>query len=285
MSLNGAGRPNSKRATWVAYYRLTRKHNFPTGLDVVFWPCTWGLIMSAYALRLSPRSLAIQLAAYFVGATLRHSAACIWNDMCDIEIDRKVASLGGAAILLAAHFIACLVILSYAGDAAFKWGLFCLCFLDPLYPLMKRWTDWPQLWLGFAMTWGLPVSWVSNFGEMNWYIVPVLLGGGVCWTIHYDTIYACQDRRDDIKAGVRSTAVLFGDWTRLILACFSACFVICLALAGGINHQGPLFFITVAGTAFHLAWQLIVVDLDDSSDCHRIFKVSSVSCWRSEPES
>ncbi|TFY63841.1 hypothetical protein EVJ58_g3007 [Rhodofomes roseus] len=246
----------------------------------------WGLIMSAYALRLSFQSLAIQLITYLVGVTLRHSTACIWNDMYDTEFDRKVGrtrsrplasgdvSIRGASILLAVHFITCLIILSHIGGAAFMWGLFCLCVLDPLYPLMKRWTNWPQLGLGLAMTWGFPVSWVANFGEMDWYIVPVLFVGGVCWTVHYDTIYACQDRRDDIKAGVQSTALLFGDWTRLILSFFSACFVACLVLAGIMNHQGPLFFAGVAGTASHLAWQLIVVDLDDSSDCSRIFKAN-----------
>jgi len=125
------------------------------------------------------------------------------------------------------------------------------------------------------MTWGLPVAWFANAGLSHGLWILALFFGGVCWTIHYDTIYACQDRVDDVKAGVRSTAVLFGDNIRWILAFFSTMFVISLAYAGLKNGNGPLYFVlTVAGTAVHLTWQLSVVDFDSGADCWRMFKAN-----------
>ena len=98
------------------------------------------------------------------------------------------------------------------------------------------------------------------------------------WTIYYDTIYACQDRRDDIKAGVKSTAVLFGDWIRLILSFFAACFVASLVYAGMITEAGYLYYtITVGGAAACFAWQMLSIDFDDGAQCWQAFKVSLLS--------
>ena len=95
------------------------------------------------------------------------------------------------------------------------------------------------------------------------------------WTIVYDTIYACQDRRDDIKAGVKSTAVLFRDWIRLILSFFAACFVASLVYAGMITEAGYLYYtITVGGAAACFAWQMLSIDFDDGAQCWQAFKVS-----------
>lgn len=94
------------------------------------------------------------------------------------------------------------------------------------------------------------------------------------WTIVYDTIYACQDRKDDIQAGVKSTAVLFGDYVRTVLSLFTAAFILCLFVAGIINGQGAWYFaISVGGAACHLAWQLSTVDFDNERDCKNKFKV------------
>ncbi|OBZ76828.1 4-hydroxybenzoate polyprenyltransferase, mitochondrial [Grifola frondosa] len=160
-----------------------------------------------------------------------------------------------------------------AGKSAFIVGCIGLFGVDMIYPFTKRWTNWPQFILGIAMTWGLPVAWISNTGSIDWNMIPVLFLGGMCWTIYYDTIYACQDRRDDVKAGVKSTAVLFGDAVRPILACFATAFVFCLAYAGMLNGNGMAYFvITVAGAAVHFAWQLTSVNFDIGADCWRIFK-------------
>ncbi|OBZ76285.1 4-hydroxybenzoate polyprenyltransferase, mitochondrial [Grifola frondosa] len=248
----------------------------------------WGLIMSASSVRLPLGSWLLQAAGYLLGCTLLHNASCIWGDMCDVEFDKQgertkvrpiacgLVSMTGAGILFLVHCLLCVLLLSFAGNAALWVGLLGLFFVDLPYPLSKRWTDWPQIWLGVATTWGLPVTWVSMTGFMDWNLIPVLFVAGVCWTIYYDTIYACQDRRDDVKSGVRSTAVLFGDNVRAMLAVVAAVFVLCLAYAGVLNGNGPMYFlITVVGTAAHLVWQLVTADFDCDADCWRMFARNS----------
>ncbi|KAF9806706.1 hypothetical protein IEO21_08564 [Rhodonia placenta] len=264
-----------------------RLDKFPAGCILVFWPCTWGIVMGAFITHLEPLQVVIQLVLYLIGSIICHNIGCIWNDICDHEFDREVercrtrplaaetVSMTGAITLLISQLALAISLLLFSGSVATRVGLFGLVFLNFPYPLMKRWTWWPQAYLGLAMTWGLPVSWVSIVGHMDWTVVPVLFLGGVSWTIHYDTIYACQDRRDDVNAGVKSTAVLFGDHVRPILSCFAAFFVASLALAGIQNAQGPLYFVmTVVGTAGHLAWQLATIDFNVSADCWRMFKAN-----------
>jgi 4-hydroxybenzoate polyprenyltransferase len=150
---------------------------------------------------------------------------------------------------------------------------------------MKRVTYWPQAWLGIAMNFGLVVPWVAITNELNVQLLTVLLVGLWGWTMHYglslhplgrkgatdtvlDTIYACQDRRDDIKVGVKSTAVMLGDFVRPFTFSCSVLFVATLAYAGILNDQTPYFFyVTVGGTSLHLLWQYATVDLDDPESC------------------
>ncbi|EMD31020.1 hypothetical protein CERSUDRAFT_163534 [Gelatoporia subvermispora B] len=272
--------------TWWAYWRLMRMHLFPAGAIHAFWPCTWALTMAAFAGRITPGHLASQTFLYFVGAVLGHNGGTIWDDICDRDLDRQVerckdrplvtgeVSLRGATALLMVHVAGYLYLLQSAGSDAAMIGSFGILVFF-LYPLMKRWTYWPQAWLGIAMQWGIPVAWVSNTGSMNWSLVVTLLIGGLCWTIHYDTIYACQDRRDDVKAGVKSTAVRFGKHIRLFLSLFSAAFVGCIAYAGMLNSQGTMYYvISVVGTAMHLMWQLLAFDPESSKNCCRLFKAN-----------
>ncbi|KAI0331430.1 UbiA prenyltransferase [Cubamyces sp. BRFM 1775] len=248
----------------------------------------WGVILSARAVGLSAREVAIQTLAYAIGSTLRHNAACIWNDICDREFDRQVerskdrplacgaVSLTGAVLLMMAHIAACYLLLTFAGIEGFRVGLFGLFFLDVVYPLMKRWTYWPQAWL--AMTWELPVSWTSIRGYSDLETLAVLFCGGVCWTIYYDTIYACQDRRDDVKAGVKSTAVLFGNHIRPILSTFAVLFLSSLVYVGYTTSAGPLYYaISIAGAAMCLVCQMSTLHFDDSGACWKAFKMSSAS--------
>jgi len=133
---------------------------------------------------------------------------------------------------------------------------------------MKRWTHWPQAWLGLAMNWGLPVSWIALTGSINWPLLSVAYLGTFCWTIVYDTIYACQDRKDDVKAGVKSTALLFGDHVRPILAGFATGFVAALGATGFLNQQGIAYYvIAVLGSALHFTWQLTTLNVDHGADC------------------
>ena len=173
-----------------------------------------------------------------------------------------------------------------------------------VYPLLKRITHWPQAWLGFAMNFGFITSWVSVTGGIDgplltaamtgcWWYVHKMHDGLVnadvyvhSWTMLYgtmdavfpplvshpslDTIYACQDIKDDVKVGVRSTAILFGSWIRPLLMTCAIIFVMMLAIAGCLNGQGhPYFLLSVGGSAAHLVWQFMTVDLEVPSSCWR----------------
>ncbi|PCH36425.1 hypothetical protein WOLCODRAFT_140414 [Wolfiporia cocos MD-104 SS10] len=144
-----------------------------------------------------------------------------------------------------------------------KIGLLGLLTFETIYPLSKRFTHWPQAWLSFDCAWGLPVAWVAVNDSIDWRLVSALVVGIAYWTIHFDTIYVCPDKKDDIHAGVHSCALLFGDYIRPILSFFASIFVLSLAYAGYENQQGPLYFtVTVAGTAAHMFWQLTRPNLE-----------------------
>jgi len=162
-----------------------------------------------------------------------------------------------------------LMLLRVTNDAAWRVGLYGVFPLHALYPLMKRWTHWPQAWLGLAMNWGVPVAWLTVLQRSLDRRVPLLLFvGAFAWTILYDTIYACQDRKDDVKAGVKSTAVLFGSRVKEISVLFAVLFVAGLYYAGVYNHQGQLYYlVSVGGAALHCTWQLFSFNPEDHKDC------------------
>lgn len=155
---------------------------------------------------------------------------------------------------------------------------------------MKRITYWPQAWLGIAMNFGLVISWVAVTEKVDVRLLALLMVGSWGWTMHYglslpsrityetdlkaDTIYACQDRKDDVKVGVKSTAVLLGDFVRPFTFSCAVLFVSTLAYAGVLNAQTPYFFyVTIGGTSLHLIWQYATVDLDSPDSCGCEFSV------------
>ncbi|KAI0675532.1 UbiA prenyltransferase [Trametes maxima] len=278
--------PARTPALWN-YFVLTRLHKFPLGASLMFWPGAWGVVLSARIVKMPRREVAIQTLLYLVGETLVHNAACIWNDMCDREYDKQVErtktrplasgaiSMAGAGTFLLVHVIVCSIFLTLAGPEGLKVGMIGLFVFNPIYPLTKRWTYWPQAWLGPVMTWGLAVAWVSIQGYTNLDALAALFFGGFCWTIYYDTIYGCQDRRDDVKAGVKSTAVLFGARVRPILTLFASLVLFSLAFAGWVMDSGPSYFtITIGGGAACFAWQMATLDFDDDKQCLRAFKAN-----------
>jgi 4-hydroxybenzoate polyprenyltransferase len=182
-----------------------------------------------------------------------------------------------------------------------------------LYPLMKRITYWPQLVLGFAFNWGAMLGWAAVAGAVDWTVVAPLYMGSIFWTLIYDTIYAHQDKRDDVKAGVKSTALLFGEQTKPILSAFS-CATIGLfgysasqAVApvsaasrtvgdllslgfkpdtlemlgplGVLAQNHPFFSVGLVGAAAHLAWQIATVNLDSRPDAWAKFVSNTTFGW------
>ncbi|RDX42174.1 UbiA prenyltransferase [Lentinus brumalis] len=260
-------------ATARGYLELTRLHKPLMGNTLMVWPCAWGLTIAAREVSLPLREYAEKLAIFSVGAMLLHSAACVWNDICDVDFDRQVertkdrplpsgkVSIVGAWILCLAFLAPVLYIISYAHPLSRYMALLGIFPLHALYPLMKRWTWWPQAWLGLAFNWGIPVAWSAITGRLPSLPVWVLFVGGVCWTIVYDTIYACQDREDDRRVGIKSCALLFGGYVREILAVLVAVLLASLVYAGYLLNQGLGFAIlSCGGTLLHTIWQLATWD-------------------------
>ncbi|TFK35065.1 UbiA prenyltransferase family [Crucibulum laeve] len=238
--------------------------------------------MAAYSVVLPLKTLMFYSVAGIIAGTLVHSAACVWNDICDIEFDRQVertktrplvtgaVSVKGAYILLFVLLAPSLLMLTVA-----ILGLIGIFPLHGSYPFMKRWTWWPQIALGITMNWGYFVAWTAVCMKVKWNVVPVFFIGTICWSVVYDTIYACQDRKDDIRAGVKSTALLFGNRVRQILILFAVTFVACMYFAGHANHHGWIFIVISVGSACaFFIWQFYVWRVDDGSDCMAKFKAN-----------
>ncbi|KAI0247023.1 UbiA prenyltransferase family, partial [Lactifluus subvellereus] len=267
---------------------LSRVHKF-AGSMLMFWPFAWGMTMAARPLSLSLQTYAFNLTHGLVGAALLHSmsAGCVWNDILDREFDRQVGrtkrrpiadgrvSVPGALLFLAIHYVMLVTLLWPCNTLAWNLGLVTIFPLGGIYPLMKRVTYWPQAWLGVAMNTIALVAWSALHADVAPASVALFLG---CWSFtirpsFFYTIYALQDKRDDVQAGVKSTAILFGEYVKTILALFAGLLVACLAAAGVLNGQGvPYFALTVGGTASYLIVQLLKLDVDDPKSCFKAFE-------------
>lgn len=275
--------PSNSSFAWLQpWIALTRVKKF-AGTMVVFWPFAWGLTMAAKTLLLPIESFSMILAFGFIGASILHSAGCVWNDILDQDFDRQVErtknrpiangsiSTTGGLLFLFAH-IAILIAINWKSNiVAWYIGLMTSLPLPALYPLMKRITYWPQAWLGITLNTGPVLAWAYTTGAYPTSSI-VLSAGCWAWTIWYDTIYACQDMRDDVKAGVKSTALLFHPYIKEVLSLFGAAVVASLYFAGKLNEQQlPYFVVSVGGGSLHLFSQLWSVNLEHPKECWKAF--------------
>ncbi|KAI7895577.1 4-hydroxybenzoate polyprenyl transferase [Mucor mucedo] len=268
----------------IAPYAFLTRIDKPIGTWLLFWPCAWGISMASYSTGGSMMNTAAMIGLFGTGALIMRGAGCTINDLWDRDIDDKVErtkirpitsgviSPKQAIGFLGLQLTAGLGILTQLNTYSILLGAASLS-LVVTYPLMKRVTYWPQTVLGLAFNWGALLGWSAMTGSLDLTVAGPLYLGGVCWTLVYDTIYAHQDKKDDIKAGVKSTALRFGEKTPQWLAGFSSGFVGLTALAGFMNDQGlPFYAISVLGTAAHLMWQLKTVNYNDPSSCWAKFK-------------
>jgi 4-hydroxybenzoate polyprenyltransferase len=209
-------------------------------------------------------------------------AGCTWNDIVDRDLDARVertrsrpipsgqVTVTAAAIFLALQALVGLAVLLQFNRFTVYVGLASLAVVA-VYPFMKRITYWPQIMLGLAFSWGALMGWPATFGRLD---LPAFLlyAGAICWVIGYDTIYAHQDREDDALIGIKSTALLFRERTKPILAAFYALAVALLALAGWSAGAGVVFSLGLLAFAAHLSWQIRRLDIDDPVNCLVVFK-------------
>jgi len=272
---------------WLWPYAQLARWDRPIGWQLLMWPCFWSVALAANASismgRGSPGLVVIyHLALYFIGAVAMRGAGCTYNDLVDHEIDMSVARTrsrplpsGRVTRLQAKVFIALQALVGLLVVLQFNWFTVILGMLSlgivALYPFAKRFTDWPQFFLGLAFSWGALMGWAGLFGNLSLASI-VLYLAAILWTIGYDTIYAHQDKEDDELIGVRSTARLFGDQTRLWLVglygatLLSMLVAFALAGAGGLSYIGLI----IAGGMF--AYQIAVLDINDGEQCLALFK-------------
>ncbi len=272
------------------YAQLARWER-PIGWKLLMWPCWWSAAMIAAAGHGAWRGLPDpwHLALFTLGAIVMRGAGCTYNDLVDQDIDAKVArtrsrplpsgrvTLRRAQGFLLIQLLAGLAILLTFNRFTILLGIASLMTVA-IYPFMKRITWWPQLFLGFAFSWGALMGWAAVAGELAW--APVLLYlGSIAWVIGYDTLYAHQDIEDDVLVGVKSTARLFGKNTGLALTVLFAAALMLFAMAfasAGISWPG---YAGLAAGAAHMAWQIRSLDLKDPAKCLRLFKANSVFGW------
>ena len=284
----GAGRVADATGNWVdglapafarPYLRLARLDR-PIGSWLLLIPCWWSLGLAA--MRLSALPHLSQIVLFFIGAFAMRGAGCTWNDLVDRELDAKVertrsrpipsgqvTALKAAIFMIAQALVGLVVLLQFNGFTIFCG--FASLGVVAIYPFMKRVTYWPQIVLGLAFSWGALMGWPATFGRLD---VPalVLYAGSILWVIAYDTIYAHQDREDDLMIGIKSTALLFHESTRPMLAVFYAGAVLLIGAAGLMAGGGAIFGLGMIAFAVHLGWQVMRLDIDDPAHCLMLFK-------------
>lgn len=271
------------------YLRLSRADR-PIGTWLLLLPCWWGLMLAVAA---DPSSSTLYdvwiFASCALGAFLMRGAGCTWNDITDRNLDGSVArtasrpipsgqvSVKGATAWMVIQALLALCILLTFNWTAIALG-FASCALVFVYPFAKRFTWWPQVFLGLAFNWGALLAWTAHTGSLS--LAPVLLYlGGISWTLFYDTIYAHQDREDDALIGIKSTARLFGEktkpWLRVFLiatTCLIGTGVIVALVPNGNVIALLAAFAGVWVMGWHLSWQIIQLDIDDAEVCMKLFR-------------
>ncbi len=273
------------------YAKLMRLDR-PIGTWLLLWPCWWSIV---WALEKAPAGTSewLQLAWLFalfgIGAMVMRGAGCTYNDIVDRDFDAKVertrtrpipsgqVTVKGAIVFLGGQLLVGLAILLQLNWFAVALGAASLLLVFT-YPLMKRITYWPQFVLGLAFNWGALLGWAAVAGTLA--PAPLLLyAGGIAWTLGYDTIYAHQDKEDDILVGVKSTALKLGAETRPWLAGFYAAAIALFAGAGIADGLSWPFCLALALGALQLAWQVADLDLDNAADCLVKFKSNRWFGW------
>jgi 4-hydroxybenzoate polyprenyltransferase len=276
--------------TWShPYLRLSRADR-PIGTWLLLIPCWWGILLAKLASGHPPGLPALWVAvACGFGAFLMRGAGCTWNDISDMKIDAQVErtrsrplpsgqiSKSGAFTWMGLQALIAFAFLLTFNQSAVILGIVALAPVL-VYPFAKRFTWWPQVFLGLAFNWGALLGWTAIAGSLQWPAV-VLYFAGISWTLFYDTIYAHQDKEDDALIGVKSTARLFAEnskiWLRGFMATTVLLFALAVILAAAESANVLALTVALAGVwamGWHLAWQLRQLDIDNPENCLKLFR-------------
>jgi 4-hydroxybenzoate polyprenyltransferase len=285
---DAAGRVADSTGNWVdhlapvwlrPYLRLARLDR-PIGSWLLLIPCWWSLGLASIQ---AGQGVSVwYVVLFFIGAFAMRGAGCTWNDIVDRDLDAMVertrsrpipsgqVSVQGAAVFLVAQALVGLAVLLQFNIFTVWTGIASLAIVA-VYPFMKRITYWPQIVLGLAFSWGALMGWPATFARLDWQAL-VLYAASIAWVIGYDTIYAHQDREDDALIGIKSTAILFGENTKPLLAVFYTLAVALMAVAGWGAGAGIVFSLGLLAFAAQLSWQISRFRTGDPDLCLKLFK-------------
>ena len=269
------GRTAKRAINWSAYARLMRMHR-PIGTLLLLWPTLWALWLAAEGL-----PDASVLAVFVLGTFLMRSAGCVINDYADRDFDGHVARTRDRPLATGeiepAHALALFVVLVLVSGLLVlsqNWLTIGLAFaavaLASIYPFMKRFTYLPQVWLGAAFAWAVPMAFAAQTGKvppLAW----LLLSAVVLWVLVYDTQYAMVDREDDLKIGIKSTAILFDDADRLIIGILQGLLLVNLWLVGRQAGLGAAYLAGLGVAAALAIYQQWLIREREPARCFRAF--------------
>ena len=267
------------------FIELTRLKR-PIGYMLLFWPCAWGLTL-AYDFSKNLNNYFFYLSLFFLGSVLMRSAGCIVNDISDKEFDKKVSrtknrpiASNKVSIKLGIFYTLILCLLAFLVLINFN-NLTILLALGSMpmaftYPLMKRFTYWPQLFLGLTFNYGLILGWTAIMGEIS--IIPFTLYlGAIFWTLGFDTIYGFQDIIDDEIIGIKSTSIKFKKNLNLFLIICYSLFIIAIYIVSYFMNFSLIFYISMIIIIFHLfILQIYNLKYKDPKNCLKIFKSNNI---------
>lgn len=280
-----ASLPDSLRS-----YALLARFDRPIGWWLLFWPCVWSVLLAGAEQRWG---LLLWLLA---GAIAMRGAGCVYNDIVDADLDRKVArtaarpvASGMVSRTAAWVWLAVLCAVGLLVLLQLRWQaqVVALASIAPVaaYPFMKRITWWPQAWLGLVFSWGALVGWVEVRGD-HLEVLAALYAGCICWVIGYDTIYALQDREDDALVGIRSSALRMGGNVVKGVAGFYAAALAFWGLAFWLLRPDWLALVALVPMIVHLAGQVITLDVNDGENALARFRsnrsaglLMALACW------
>ena len=253
--------------------------NKPIGIFLLFWPCAWSLTMTQWFV-VNNYQFIKYLILFFIGSIIMRSAGCVYNDIVDKNVDIKVQRtkkrlIASGKITIKTAWLIILLLLIPALIILFQFNNFSKILglssglLIISYPFMKRITFWPQLFLGFTFNWGVLLGWSVFFENLTIETI-ILYMAAIFWTLGYDTIYALQDRRDDLKIKIKSTAIKFGsDIKNFLFFCYISSITFLIAL-GFLTNRSLVYFILLIIAALHLAYQVLTIKKIKSNNKDKI---------------
>ena len=267
------------------FIQLTRL-NKPIGFLLLFWPCIWGLTL-AYYYNGTTTLYIKHIILFFLGSVLMRSAGCIFNDIVDRDLDKKVQrtkerpiaskkiSVFEAFVYIVLLCLVALLILLQFNLLTILLGISSMAFAFA-YPFMKRITYWPQLFLGLTFNWGIIMGWTSITNSIS--IEPIILYiSAIFWTLGYDTIYGLQDIHDDEIIGIKSTSIKFKNNVKVFVGtCYSLC-VLCILILGLLMEINKYLLPLSVFFILSLIYQIKIFKTDNPKSCLACFKMNNLT--------